>query len=63
MDKNGFLRGKVCPIESRGKGLFEPIKANEILTDQIKRMGCLSQCRFSNWAQNCGLYGVEPRSR
>ena len=27
-------------------------KANEILTDQINCMGCLSACQFSNWAQN-----------
>ncbi len=25
-------------------------KANQIITDQINCMGCLSQCRFSNWA-------------
>jgi len=29
-----------------------PAKKNEILTDQINGMGCLSACRFSNWAQN-----------
>jgi nitronate monooxygenase len=29
-----------------------PRKANEIRTDQIDCMGCLSQCKFSNWAQN-----------
>jgi NAD(P)H-dependent flavin oxidoreductase YrpB (nitropropane dioxygenase family) len=27
-------------------------KANEIRTDQINCMGCLSACQFSNWAQN-----------
>lgn len=27
-------------------------KENEILTDQINCMGCLSACLFSNWAQN-----------
>ncbi len=26
-----------------------PEKANQILTDQIECMGCLSHCRFSNW--------------
>lgn len=30
----------------------EPAIANEILTDQINCMGCLSACLFSNWAQN-----------
>ena len=28
-----------------------PEKAREILADQVACMGCLSQCRFSNWAQ------------
>ena len=28
-----------------------PEKAREILTDQVACMGCLSQCRFSNWEQ------------
>jgi nitronate monooxygenase len=28
-----------------------PAKAKEILADQVGCMGCLSQCRFSNWAQ------------
>jgi len=40
-------------------------KANEILTDQINCMGCLSACQFSNWAQNeAGSTGkkADPRS-
>ncbi len=28
-----------------------PDKAQEILVDQVACMGCLSQCRFSNWSQ------------
>ncbi len=43
----------------------DPYKANEILMDQINCMGCLSQCRFSNWAQNeAGTTGkkADPRS-
>jgi hypothetical protein len=28
-----------------------PEKAQEILKDQVDCMGCLSHCRFSNWAQ------------
>jgi NAD(P)H-dependent flavin oxidoreductase YrpB (nitropropane dioxygenase family) len=28
-----------------------PAKAEEIHTDQVNCMGCLSQCRFSNWSQ------------
>jgi NAD(P)H-dependent flavin oxidoreductase YrpB (nitropropane dioxygenase family) len=42
-----------------------PAKANEILTDQINCMGCLSACVFSNWAQNdAGTTGkkADPRS-
>jgi NAD(P)H-dependent flavin oxidoreductase YrpB (nitropropane dioxygenase family) len=40
-------------------------KENEILTDQINCMGCLSQCQFSNWSQNeQGTTGkkADPRS-
>lgn len=43
----------------------EPHVANEILTDQINCMGCLSACHFSNWAQNDhGTTGkkADPRS-
>ncbi len=29
-----------------------PEKAQEILADQVACMGCLSQCRFSNWSQS-----------
>lgn len=29
-----------------------PEKRDQIRTDQIECMGCLSQCRFSNWADN-----------
>ena len=38
---------------------------NQILTDQIECMGCLSACRFSNWAENdSGTTGrkTDPRS-
>ena len=40
-------------------------KANQIRLDQIECMGCLSQCKFSNWAQNeSGSTGrkADPRS-
>jgi len=40
-------------------------KAHQIRTDQIECMGCLSQCRFSNWAQSeTGTTGrkADPRS-
>ena len=42
-----------------------PEKADEIRRDQIECMGCLSQCKFSNWAQNAsGSTGrkADPRS-
>lgn len=42
-----------------------PEKSNEILTDQINCMGCLSACLFSNWAQGeTGTTGrkADPRS-
>ena len=29
-----------------------PAKSREILDDQVACMGCLSQCRFSNWSQH-----------
>lgn len=29
-----------------------PERAQEIIADQVSCMGCLSQCRFSNWAQH-----------
>ena len=28
-----------------------PEKSQEILSDQVACMGCLTQCRFSNWAE------------
>jgi nitronate monooxygenase len=42
-----------------------PASAEEIRTDQIACMGCLSACQFSNWAQNeAGTTGkkADPRS-
>ncbi len=41
-----------------------PEKASEILTDQQDCMGCLSACRFSNWAENeAGTTGRRPDPR
>ncbi|MGE5546702.1 MAG: NAD(P)H-dependent flavin oxidoreductase [Solirubrobacterales bacterium] len=43
----------------------DPVKAEEIRKDQVDCMGCLSQCVFSNWAQNeAGTTGkkADPRS-
>jgi nitronate monooxygenase len=43
-----------------------PEKAKEILADQVACMGCLSQCRFSNWEQQAPDYSTgkrpDPRS-
>jgi nitronate monooxygenase len=43
-----------------------PEKAREIHEDQVACMGCLSQCRFSNWAQHAPEYSngkkADPRS-
>ncbi|MDR3520160.1 MAG: nitronate monooxygenase [Acidocella sp.] len=44
----------------------EPGKAEEIHRDQVNCMGCLSQCRFSNWSQEGPDYDngkkADPRS-
>jgi NAD(P)H-dependent flavin oxidoreductase YrpB (nitropropane dioxygenase family) len=47
--KNGFDEGMKTPDETLM--FVDKSKAQQILTDQINCMGCLSQCRFSNWAQ------------
>ena len=41
-----------------------PEKAQEIRTDQVECMGCLSQCLFSNWSQSPeGTTGRKPDPR
>jgi nitronate monooxygenase len=46
--------------------LVTPEKSREILADQLACMGCLSQCRFSNWSQHEPNYTTgkkaDPRS-
>lgn len=45
--KNGFSEVMKTPDETI---IFvDKSKAQQIITDQINCMGCLSQCRFSNW--------------
>ncbi|MBV9656320.1 MAG: nitronate monooxygenase, partial [Acetobacteraceae bacterium] len=43
-----------------------PETAREILADQVACMGCLSQCRFSNWSQHAADHTTgkkaDPRS-
>ncbi len=46
--KSGFSESMKTPDETL---IFvDKSKAQQILTDQINCMGCLSQCRFSNWS-------------
>ena len=59
----GFSQGMKTPDNT--VIFVRPEQANEILTDQINCMGCLSACQFSNWAQNeAGTTGkkADPRS-
>ena len=46
----GYSEGLRTPESSLV--FVEPDKAEEIKTDQRNCMGCLSQCKFSNWADN-----------
>jgi nitronate monooxygenase len=59
----GFTQGMNTPDNT--VIFVTPENANEILTDQINCMGCLSACQFSNWSQNeAGTTGkkADPRS-
>ena len=59
----GFTQGMKTPDNT--VIFVTPENANEILTDQINCMGCLSACHFSNWSQNeAGTTGkkADPRS-
>ncbi len=38
-----------------------PEKAREIQADQVACMGCLSQCRFSNWSQHPPDFSTDKR--
>ncbi len=61
--KSGFTDGLRTPDSTLV--FVTPAKAQEIRRDQIDCMGCLSSCRFSNWAQNpAGTNGhkADPRS-
>ena len=46
--KKGFSESMKTPDETLM--FVDKSKAQQILTDQINCMGCLSQCRFSNWS-------------
>jgi NAD(P)H-dependent flavin oxidoreductase YrpB (nitropropane dioxygenase family) len=59
----GFTQGMKTPDNT--VIFVRPEDADEILTDQINCMGCLSSCHFSNWSQNeAGSTGkkADPRS-
>ncbi|MFT6332936.1 MAG: NAD(P)H-dependent flavin oxidoreductase YrpB (nitropropane dioxygenase family) [Lentimonas sp.] len=49
-NKNGFDEGMKTPDETLM--FVDKSKSQQILTDQINCMGCLSQCRFSNWSED-----------
>lgn len=49
-NEKGFTEGMKTPDETLM--FVDKSKASQILTDQIDCMGCLSQCRFSNWSQD-----------
>lgn len=60
--KDGFTEGMRTPDSTV---IFVTAdKAREIRKDQSECMGCLSQCQFSNWAQNeSGTTGRRPDPR
>lgn len=63
--KSGFEEGMKTPDETLM--FVDKSKAQQILTDQINCMGCLSQCRFSNWSDKEELHyttnrKADPRS-
>jgi hypothetical protein len=63
--QNGFSEALKTPDETL---IFvDKAKAQQILTDQINCMGCLSQCRFSNWSDKPEMHyttnkKADPRS-
>ena len=46
----GHIEGMKTPDDTLM--FVDKSKAAQIVTDQIDCMGCLSQCRFSNWSEN-----------
>ena len=58
----GFTEGMRTPDST--VIFVSPEKAKEVRKDQSDCMGCLSQCQFSNWAQNeTGTTGRRPDPR
>ena len=65
--KKWFVQGYIHTLKTPDHTLIfvTPEKRDKIHQDQINCMGCLSACRFSNWAQNeAGTTGkkADPRS-
>ncbi len=63
--KAGHVEGMKTPDETLM--FVDKSKAQQIVTDQINCMGCLSQCRFSNWSDKEELHfttgqKADPRS-
>ena len=61
----GFTEGMKTPDETLM--FVDKSKSMQIVTDQINCMGCLSQCRFSNWSDKEDLHyttnrKADPRS-
>jgi nitronate monooxygenase len=49
-NNEGFTEGMKTPDETLM--FVDKSKSQQIVTDQINCMGCLSSCRFSNWTQS-----------
>ncbi len=67
MAESWVKMGYTVPMKTPESTLIfvTPAKSDEILTDQINCMGCLSACLFSNWSQDeSGTTGkkADPRS-
>ncbi len=64
LERQGFTEALRTPDSTLV--FVTPEKAQEILADQNACMGCLSTCRFSNWAQQEPDYNngkrADPRS-
>ena len=52
-NKAGFTEGMKTPDETLM--FVDKSKSMQIVTDQINCMGCLSQCRFSNWSDKADM--------
>ena len=64
-NSDGFVEGMKTPDETLM--FVDKSKAQQIITDQINCMGCLSQCRFSNWSDKEEMHytnghKADPRS-